>query len=275
VLFEPFAGSGAITIAAASRNLASRYALSDTLAPLVAIWQAIIECPAALAEAYEAIWQEQFVCDNIRHFNAVRAEFNEQHDPAKLLYLLARCVKNAPRFNGDGAFNQSPDKRRHGMHPAKMRREIEGVSALLRERTSVAVCQFEDALAEATEADLVYLDPPWHGTSTGRDKRYYEGLERRRLVAALEDLNSRNVPFLLSYDGRHGTKSYGDPLPSSLRTTRLELLAGRSAQATLFGRTDHTGESRYVAENLRLASRHRPPQPTRARSRALPCPFAR
>lgn len=250
VLYEPFAGSGAITIAAAARGLADRYQLSDTLAPLVEIWRAIVARPAQLADDYAAIWTAQLEGDSIAHFNVVRDEFNERHDPARLLYLLARCVKNAPRFNGGGAFNQSPDKRRHGMRPAKMRREIEGASALLRGRASVDVLSFEQALATATPSDLVYLDPPWQGTSTGRDRRYHEGLDRERLVEALEELNRRGIPFLLSYDGRHGTKTYGDPLPSTLRTVRLELPAGRSAQATLLGRTDRTVESLYVSEAL-------------------------
>jgi len=248
VLYEPFVGSGAIAIAGAARGIADRYELSDTLAPLVEIWRAIIDHPAELAHGYEEIWQAQF--DSLDHFNDVRAEFNARHDPAKLLYLLARCVKNAPRFNGDGEFNQSPDKRRHGMRPAKMRREIEGVSALLRGQTCASITPFERALGSATSSDLVYLDPPWEGTSTGRDKRYHEGLDRDRLIDALNDLNQRGVPFLLSYDGRHGDKTYGEPLPESLRALRLELPAGRSSQATLLGRSEETVESLYVSEGL-------------------------
>lgn len=250
VLHEPFAGSAAVTIAAAARNVAARFVVSDTLAPLVEIWQAIIERPADLARDYEAAWRAQFEEGSIEHFNRVRAEFNKRHDQAKLLYLLARCVKNVPRFNGDGAFNQSPDKRRHGMRPEKMRRELTGVSALLHGRAVADALPFEEALRTATSADLVYLDPPWQGTSTGRDRRYHEGLDRERLIAALHDLDRRGVPFLLSYDGRHGTKTYGDPLPDTLRATRLELEAGRSAQATLLGRTDRTIESLYVSTSL-------------------------
>src|SRR5207245_841993 len=124
VLYEPFAGSAAITIAGAARGIAKQYALSDTLGPLVEIWDAVIDRPTQLADHYERVWTAQFDGDSIKHFNTVRKEFNEQPDAAKLLYLFARCVKNAPRFNGDGAFNQSADKRRHGMRAPKMRCEI-------------------------------------------------------------------------------------------------------------------------------------------------------
>lgn len=249
VLYEPFAGSGAITISGAARRIARRYELSDTLTPLVEIWQAIFERPTWLADEYERVWAAQFDGDPIEHFNRVRNEYNEHPDAAKLLYLFARCVKNAPRFNVDGAFNQSADKRRHGMRASKMRQEIAGVSQLLRGRARASVMPFEQALAGATAGDLVYLDPPWQGTSTGRDRRYHEGLDRERLVTALTDLNKRSIPFLLSYDGRHGTKTYGAPLPNAL-AVRLELPAGRSAQATLLGRNEQTVESLYVSEEL-------------------------
>ena len=251
VLYEPFAGSGAITIAAAARRLADRYRLSDTLGPLVGIWQAILNEPEALADAYECLWTEQLNGDGIAHFNRVRDEFNAGAvGPELLLYLLARCVKNSPRFNKDGAFNQSPDKRRRGMRPSKMRQGISGVSALLRDRAVVVTEPFEKALATATARDLVYLDPPWQGTSTGRDRRYHEGLDRARLVAALDGLSRRGVPVLLSYDGRCGEKKYGTPLPDGLGLVRLELHAGRSSQATLLGRVDETFESLYVTESL-------------------------
>ncbi|HCI82826.1 MAG TPA: DNA adenine methylase, partial [Ktedonobacter sp.] len=64
-----------------------------------------------------------------------------------------------------------------------------------------------------------------------------------RLIEALADLNQRHVPFLLSYDGRCGDKTYGELLPESLNVTRLELHAGRSSQSTLNGGSDVTVES--------------------------------
>ena len=262
VLHEPFAGSAAIAIAAAGRGLATQYRISDTLSPLVGIWQAILSNPTELADSYERLWKEQ-LDDGQEHFNRVRDEFNAgTGSAAHLLYLLARCVKNSPRFNRDGLFNQSPDKRRKGMRPEKMRREISGASTLLADRSTAFVAPFEEALASATSNDLVYLDPPWEGTSTGRDRRYHAGLARDRLVAELDRLNRREVPVLLSYDGRSGDKTYGDPLPSNLGLVRLELRAGRSAQATLLGRDQETVESLYVSADLlaRLPEPEKPEQ---------------
>jgi DNA adenine methylase len=248
-LFEPFAGSAALTLAASNARVASRYVIADSLGPLVELWRGIIDDPERVAVDYERIWAAQHD-DSRRHFLEVRDEFNESGDPPSLLYLLARCVKNSPRFNRHGRFNQSADHRRTGMNPRKMRREIEGACRLLRGATTTACGDFEAMLADARPCDLAYLDPPWEGTSTGVDRRYHESLPRERLIAALDDLNRRGVPGLLSYDGSHGDKTYGAPLPDELEALRIELHAGRSSQATLNGRSAMTVESLYVSRQL-------------------------
>jgi DNA adenine methylase len=249
-LHEPFAGSAAITIAAARLGLARKFSINDSLAPLSALWKCIVQSPAATADAYEQIWRGQTAKDE-GYFSQVRDAFNRDGDPAKLLYLLARCVKNAPRFNRDGGFNQSADKRRLGMRPEKMRRQVEGAAALLRGRTRILNDDFEAVLDKVAPDDLVYLDPPWQGTSLGPHKRYHQGLTRERLLSVLERLNAANVSFLLSYDGRCGDRTYGEPLPAALGLTLIELQAGRSSQSTLAGRTEVTVESLYVSPALR------------------------
>lgn len=248
-LYEPFAGSAALTLAAASSQLANEYVIGDIFEPLVGIWNQILCSPDLLADAYETLWRGQSSGDSAYYY-CIREAFNHTHTPASLLYLLARCVKNALRFNLRGEFNQSHDKRRLGMHPRKMRFEIRESSQLLAGHTRTVCGDFATIIHQATEDDLVYLDPPYEGTTTGTDKRYYQGLTRTRLIHVLADLNQRNIPFLLSYDGRCGTKTYGSELPAALNLTRLELLAGRSSQATLSGRSEMTVESLYVSENL-------------------------
>ncbi|HEU0003627.1 MAG TPA: Dam family site-specific DNA-(adenine-N6)-methyltransferase [Ktedonobacteraceae bacterium] len=248
-LYEPFAGSAAITITAANMKLANEYVISDALQPLMSIWNQILSSPHTLANDYERLWSEQLVSD-ASYYYKVRDDFNRFREPAALLYLLARCVKNALRFNQQGDFNQSYDKRRLGMHPNKMRIEILGASLLLAKKAKALGGEFEATLAEATADDLVYLDPPYEGTSSGINKRYYKGVDRDRLIATLCDLNQRGVPYLLSYDGCCGTTTYGSPLPEDLHLTHLELVAGRSSQATLSGRSEITVESLYVSRNL-------------------------
>jgi DNA adenine methylase len=252
-LYEPFAGSSAITLAASYSGLADEYVIGDSLVPLTELWRRLIGDPIQTASEYETLWTAQ-LDDGRRHFMRVRDAFNQSRDPIKLLYLLARCVKNAPRFNKQGAFNQSADHRRRGMNPRKMCREMQGASELLHGHSEILVGDFEETTAAATSRDLVYLDPPWEGTSVGADKRYHEWLQRERLIAFLAALNTRNVSWILSYDGRHGEKTYGAPLPADLGAERLELNAGRSSQATLNGQATITIESLYLSPRLACAA---------------------
>ena len=90
-LYEPFAGSAAFTIAAAHAELAEEYIIGDSLASLIDIWIQVISSPDGLANAYEELWLGQ-VENDTSYYNRVRDEFNRLHDPAALLYLLARCV---------------------------------------------------------------------------------------------------------------------------------------------------------------------------------------
>ena len=249
VLYEPFAGSAAVTLAAAARRLADRHVMGDSLGPLVGLWRAILERPGELADRYERLWQ---VPEDERreHYDAVRASFNADHDPAALLYLLARCVKNAVRFNQSGEFNQSPDRRRAGTAPDRMRRAITEAAGLLAGRTSAHVADYAELVAPAGPRDLVYMDPPYEGTSQGHDRRYHQGLDRERFIDTVASLRRRAVPLLISLDGRTGDRTHGTPLPSSLGLVRVELRAGRSTQSTLLGRDEETIESLYVSPEL-------------------------
>ena len=249
-LIEPFAGSAAISIAVAARQLAKTYLINDLNKPLAELLRLIIEFPVDAALFYENVWNEQHG-DSIEHYYRVREDFNRTQDPRLFLYLLARCVKGSVRYNSDGMFNQSPDKRRHGTQPKTMRTNIFGVSALLNGKTEFSSLDYRAVLAKARTTDLVYMDPPYQGVCGDRDSRYYSGIYHSDFVAALEELNSREISYIVSYDGRRGEKTFGELLPAPLKLTRVELDAGRSSQATLLGRDEVTYESLYLSHALR------------------------
>jgi len=248
-LYEPFAGSAAITIAAAANGLANRYHLNDLNRPLMDLWREIIDNPEDLASKYQSLWLEQ-LSDPKAYYFQVRAEFNKSARPDLFLYLLARCVKGSVRYNSQGEFNQSADNRRKGMKPETMRRHILGVSLLLRDKTKISARDYREVLEKVTSEDLVYMDPPYQGVCRHRDPRYLEAVDVSEFIEALDDLNRRDIRYLVSYDGRTGDKVHGETLPSELSLTLIELYAGRSTQATLLGRKDVTIESLYVSPSL-------------------------
>jgi len=248
-LIEPFCGAGAISIAAASHRLAKRFVLNDLNRPLMYLWAEIIERPERLVAQYERLWLAQHP-DRKDYFFRIRKEFNSTRQPHHLLYLLARIVKGSVRYSAEGSFNQSADNRRSGMRPDTMRKNILGVSRLLAKKTALSCSDFQDAAGKAEAGDVVYMDPPYQGTSFTRDHRYCNGLAYDDLVEALSEMNKKDVSYIVSYDGITGGKAHGKQLPARLSLRHLYIHAGRSSQATLLGGSDETIESLYLSPAL-------------------------
>lgn len=248
-LIEPFAGSAAISIASAFFFRANHFVINDINEPLINLWEKIVNNPEEIIRDYHEIWTGQLGNEE-EYYYEIRKEFNETQEPKYLLFLLAKCVKAAVRYNSEGNFNQSPDKRRKGRQPENMRFDILGVSNLLKEKTSFSSMDYEKVLEMATPNDLVYMDPPYQGTAKNGGFRYLENLSRENFIISLYKLNEKNIPFILSYDGRTGNKTYGEELPEKLNLHKVEIDGGRSSIATLHNRNHRTFEALYISDNI-------------------------
>lgn len=258
-LFEPFVGSAAVTLRAASVGAAERFVIGDLHAPVASLWRAIIDAPFDLADEYERLWVEQQTVGR-DHFIKVREAFNREPAPALFLYLLARCVKAAIRYNRNGEFNNTADHRRRGARPAKMRNNIVRAAKVLSGKTLVHQADYLETLKDARPGDVVYLDPPYQGTSGERDNRYVRGMSFDEFCDGLSHLVNRQLSLIVSYDGRVGDRVYGKRLPASLKLRLVEVKAGRSSQETLLGRDGVTYESLYISQCL-IDRLERLPQP--------------
>jgi DNA adenine methylase len=248
-LIEPFAGTGAVSVACASAGGAEKYWLNDHNKPLSELLELIVSKPEEVADYYDELWNQQH-SDSLAHYYQVREKFNKTAHPKLFLYLLSRCVKGSVRYNREGHFNQSPDKRRKGAKPDTMRKNIFGVSSLLKNKTVISSLHYREMISEIHRRDLVYMDPPYQGVCRDKDSRYSSGIDYSEFVDFLEQLNKKGTPYLISYDGKCGRKIYGEQLPESLGLKRIEIEAGRSSQATLLGKKDITYESLYLSESL-------------------------
>lgn len=248
-LVEPFAGSAAMTIASAFYFKANRFVINDINEPLINLWENIIENPKSIIKHYHDIWHGQHGNEE-EYYYQIRERFNDTKQPEYLLFLLAKCVKAAVRYNAQGQFNQSPDKRRLGRNPQMMRDDILRVSQLLKGKTECYSQDYQNILDLAAKNDLVYMDPPYQGTGVNGGFNYAGNIEFDNFIVSLFDLNNRKVPFILSYDGRTGNKTYGNPLPDNLNLTKIEINAGRSSQATLLSRNEITYEALYLSPAL-------------------------
>jgi DNA adenine methylase len=244
-IIEAFAGSAALSLAAAARNLSPLFLLNDLNEPLIQLWRAIINEPAKISRLYSYFWNAQHKDTN--HYYKIRKKFNETGQPGYLLYLLARCVTGSVRYNSEGHFNQSADNRRFGVLPETMKKHINYASGLLKFKTECTSLDYKAIVASAEPTDLVYLDPPYQGVCGNRDSRYFEKVDFDEFVQVLESLNQRSISFIVSYDGKTGAKHYGKTLPKHLNLLHQELSCGRSAQATLNGQSSLKYESLYIS----------------------------
>lgn len=248
-LVEPFSGTAAITMACASKKIAEEYIINDLNKPLIDLFKIVIEQPEFSSKRYEEIWGEQHF-NSIEHYYQTREKFNLTKDPLMFLYLLARCAKGAVRYNSDGLFNQSPDKRRKGTNPQIMTRNIFDISVLLKNKSKLYSLDYKTLLEMAMPGDIIYMDPPYQGVCGERDSRYFSGIEHNEFVLELEKLIKRGISFIVSYDGKCGNKTYGKEIPIDLGLEHIHLNAGRSSQATLLGKDSITFESLYITKDL-------------------------
>lgn len=255
-IIEPFAGTGAVSIFAAYQNICEAFVLNDINIPLIQMLQLCIEEPALLVRQYSEIWQGQFAENenSVDYFFRIRNEFNEgKCDAGRMLFLLARVVKGAVRYNVHGEMNQSCDKRRYGTKPDIIECNAFRISELLKGKTEFYSMDYKALLDIAEAGDLVYLDPPYQGTSNkvnARDNRYIQGVEFEEFVGALEQLNEKRIDYIVSYDGMTGNRKIGQTLPEYLKLTHMYIDAGLSTQATLNGKSETTYESLYLSEGL-------------------------
>jgi DNA adenine methylase len=74
-LVEPFAGSAAVTLAAAYHSKFRTYVIGDRLEPLAQLWQNVIDDPTETANKYESLWLRERERP-IDVYYEIRSEFN-------------------------------------------------------------------------------------------------------------------------------------------------------------------------------------------------------
>lgn len=254
-LIEPFAGMGAITIAASRLGNAQSYWLNDINGPLVSVLEEAVNNPQGLLDEYTKVWSEQLTFEegSVAHYYKVRDDFNNGNQcVANMLYLLARCVKGSVRYGSNGRFNQSPDKRRKGTSPTTLARNIFQISNSLKGKTEFSSVDYREVLQYAVTGDIIYMDPPYQGVCSSKDNRYFSGIDFNEFVESLEYLNRRGIDYIISYDGICGEKQYGNKLPEHLGLKKVMLNAGLSSQALLLGKKETTYEALYLSKKLQV-----------------------
>jgi DNA adenine methylase len=251
---EPFCGSAAASIGVRRADLVSDVVLSDANQSLVQLWHEILHRPDRLANEYERIWTAQFDGDQPdarAHFNLVRDQYNAapSERSAEFLFLLNRIVKGSLRYARNGRMNQSADGRRSGARPDTVRTRIMNTSSELT-GADVLCRDWSAAIGDGDATDVIYLDPPYQGTSDTRDQRYIAGMSVEAFERGVADAIDRGLSLMISYDALRGPVIYGRPLAGDLGMLAIDVVTGVSAQGTLLGRRQAAHETIYLSPAL-------------------------
>lgn len=236
--YEPFVGGGAMLPFRPSPSAVA----GDIVVELINLWKAIRETPELTADEYEIRWKRLQAKGHTAYY-AIRDSFNVTHNPHDLLFLSRTCVNGLIRFNRKGEFNNSLHHTRPGIAPARLRKVMHKWSQVVQDVEFIAA-DYRQTLTSVSANDLVFLDPPYAGTK-GRYlpidfclDEFYDELQRLNVIGA---------KWVLTFDGRAGSRSYATSIPSALYRVRLALPTGNSPFTKLMNKSlDAVVESVYL-----------------------------
>jgi DNA adenine methylase len=135
--------------------------------------------------------------DGYAHFRTIKERFNKSHDPLDFLFLSRAGFNGMMRFNRNGGWNipfcQKPERFSRS-YITKIVNQVSDIACLIQPGWIFAVQPFEETIAQATERDIIYCDPPY----LGRYVDYYSGWtedDEKRLYKLLSETPAR---FILS-----------------------------------------------------------------------------
>ena len=205
--FEPFVGGGSMLPYSNGRPA---YA-SDIIPELISLWNEIKNHPETVADEYEKRWKE-LQKDGQDVYYKVRDDFNRDRSPYDFLFLSRTCVNGLIRFNSNGDFNNSFHLSRPGINPDTLREQLTIWSDAI--KNVEFKCQdYRVTLSDVRPGDFVFLDPPYGGT---KGRYTADKFNVDELYEVLEELNRRNVKWMLTFDGKSGERDYNYALPEEL-----------------------------------------------------------
>jgi DNA adenine methylase len=193
---EPFMGTGAVAF-----NVAPQSAiLCDTNPHLINFYTGIAQKEITPEVVREYLVHEGglLASKGEDHYYEIRNRFNTTHSPLDFLFLNRAGFNGMIRFNKKGGFNipfcRKPERFAQA-YVTKITNQVSWASKIIKLKEFTFKCQnFSKTIAEASESDIIYCDPPY----IGRHVDYYNGWEdadERELFAKLSEFSGR---FILS-----------------------------------------------------------------------------
>lgn len=214
--YEPFLGSGAVLGDLAFQNYyelipavqVKEFIGSDYLAPLIEIFKYTKENPETVIERYD-FWRSQLnveASNKKEVYEAALAEFNKNKSGLDFAYVSRASFSGIVRFRKADGYMSTPVGP-HTPIPTKVfaNRVDAWHQVLSNLDIKFLVRDYKIALNDATEGDLVYLDPPYGNSQ----KILYgaQGFVFEELIKAVAEAKERGVYCMLSYNGHTKSKT--------------------------------------------------------------------
>jgi DNA adenine methylase len=166
--FEPFLGGGAMFFHLISdRNMRFSAYLSDINEELITAYKVVKNRVRELIEVLKR-HQREYNKNPSEYYYKLRDEIKpvtEIDRSARFIALNKTCFNGLYRVNRSGIFNVPMGSYKNPLICDTG--NLENISKALRySRASIRVSDYENALLKAEEDDFIYLDPPYHPTSS-------------------------------------------------------------------------------------------------------------
>lgn len=193
---EPFMGSGVVGF-----NARCRRAVFDDLNPhIIAFYYALKSSDITPEKTREYLEREGSILSNNGedYYYKVRERFNDKKEPLDFLFLSRAGFNGVIRFNSKGKFNvpfcRKPE-RFSKAYITKIVNQVQNVYTLIQNNEWTFECRdFQEVIAEATEDDFVYCDPPYYG----RHVDYYNSWTAEDELKLFNSISNTRAKVILS-----------------------------------------------------------------------------
>lgn len=190
---EPFLGSGVVLF-----NVRPQQAVvSDVNPHIINFYQGIYDgrITPHIVKQYLQCEGERLRAngrsDSQSYYYTVRERFNAEGNPLDFLFLSRACFNGMMRFNQQGEFNVPFCRKPDRFQPAyitKIVNQVKVIQGIMRGKEwEFCVLDWRSALADITQDDFVYLDPPYYGRHTDYYNQWSEQ-DAIELAQTVQDL---------------------------------------------------------------------------------------
>lgn len=243
---EPFLGSGAVLGVLAPDQAEA----ADSFAPLIGIWQALREDPGIVKTWYRDRWIEAQDGDKVTQYEAIKARYNAEANPADFLFLTRAAYGGVMRFRKKDGYMSTPCGAHRPIHFDAFARRVDAWAERVR-GTAFFHREYAESLDRAREGDVVYCDPPY---SHSQAILYgAQGFDLDDLFRAIERAKARGAFVALSLDGskKSGATDCDYDFPPTLFARQVPVNCGRS-MLKRFQMEGKTLEGEVVTDRLLL-----------------------